>query len=53
MDLRPYKLKKNSGSSSELGISTSLALKCCNFSLCYPNEMIQIPTENRTPRITN
>ena len=52
MDLRPHKLKKNSGRSSELGISTSLTLKCRNLSLGYPNEMIPIPTENRTPRIT-
>ena len=44
---------RGAGRSSELGILTSLALKCCNLSLGYPNEMISIPTENRTPRITD
>ena len=53
MELRPQKSKKNNGLSSELGISTSLTLKCCNLSLGYPNEMIPIPTENRTPTITD
>ena len=32
---------------SELGILTSLALKCRKLSLGDPNEMISIPTENR------
>ena len=45
MELRPHKLKITVA--SELGISTSLTLKCRNLSLGDPNEMIPIPTENR------
>ena len=37
----------NSRLPSELGILTSLALKCRNLSLGHPNEMISIPTKNR------
>ena len=31
MELRPHKSKKNSGLSSELGISTSLGMRCVEF----------------------
>ena len=49
MKLKPQKSKKNSGLSSELGISTSLALKCRNLSLGDPNWMIPIGEETLEP----
>ena len=39
-------IENNSRQSSELGIPTSLALKCRNLSVGDPNEMIPIPNEN-------
>ena len=45
-------IKNNSRLSSELGITTSLALKCRNLSLGDPNEMIPIPIENRLIEIS-
>ena len=47
MDLRPLKLGIIVGNLSELGILTSLALKCRNLSLGDPNEMIPVPGKNR------
>ena len=50
--VKTLEIKNNGGGSSELGISTSLALKCRNLSLGDPNEMIPIPTENRLIEIS-
>ena len=47
MELKPLKFGIIVGNRVELGILTSLALKCRNLSLCDPNEMIPIPTKNR------
>ena len=47
MELRPQKKKTMDEP------VTSLALKGHNLSLGYPNEMIPIPNENRTPRKTD
>ena len=48
--VKTLEIENNSRLSSELGISTSLALKC--RSLGDPNEMISIPTENRLIEIS-
>ena len=47
MDLRPLKLGIIVGNPSELGILTSLELKCHNLSLGDTNKMIPVPTKNR------
>ena len=48
---KTLEIENNSGRSSELGISTSLALKCRNLSLGDPNWMIPIGEEKLEPNI--
>ena len=50
--VKTLEIENNSRLSSELGISTSLALKCRNLSLGDPNEMIPIPTKIRLIEIS-
>ena len=45
--VKTSEIENNSRQLSELGIPTSLALKCHNLSLGDRNEMIPIPNENR------
>ena len=45
--VKTHEIINNSRYPSELGISTSLALKCRNLILGDPNVMIPIPNENR------
>ena len=45
--VKTLEIKNNCRWSSELDVSTNLALKCRNLSLGDPNEIIPIPIENR------